>query len=165
MVLPALRIWKAVRARLAKRVFRRPGNRSRFYRPLLEALEERWVLSTITVLNNLDSGAGSLRDAIDNLAVSGDTIDFAAGLAGQTITLTSGELAINKNLIITGLGANLLSISGSHASRIFDISSDVSISGLTLTAGQATNANGGAISVSGGPLTITDCAFTDNTAD
>ena len=31
------------------------------FRPRLECLEDRWVPSTLTVLNNLDSGAGSLR--------------------------------------------------------------------------------------------------------
>src|SRR6516225_10487779 len=31
------------------------------FRPRLEALEGRWVPSTLTVTNNLDSGPGSLR--------------------------------------------------------------------------------------------------------
>src|SRR6516225_7876229 len=58
-------------------------------RPVLELLEDRTVLSTLTVLNALDSGAGSLRDAI-KAARSGDTILFDSSLSGQTITLTSG---------------------------------------------------------------------------
>jgi hypothetical protein len=33
-------------------------------RPVLGLLEDRTVLSTLTVLNALDSGAGSLRDTI-----------------------------------------------------------------------------------------------------
>ena len=37
---------------------------ARSYRPRLEALEDRWVPSTLTVRNNLDSGAGSLRAKI-----------------------------------------------------------------------------------------------------
>ncbi|HBI44475.1 MAG TPA: hypothetical protein DDY78_16730, partial [Planctomycetales bacterium] len=58
------------------------------FRPTLEALEERWVLSTLTVLNNLDSGRGSLRADIA-AAHNGDTIVFASTLVGgQTITLT-----------------------------------------------------------------------------
>ena len=32
--------------------------------PRLEALEDRFCLSTLTVVNNADSGAGSLRDTI-----------------------------------------------------------------------------------------------------
>jgi hypothetical protein len=49
------------------------------------------------VTNNLDSGAGSLRDAIKN-ANSGDTIALASSLNGQTIILTSGELAVSQSL-------------------------------------------------------------------
>src|SRR5579859_5580330 len=38
---------------------RRAGARLRPYRrPTLEALEDRWLPSTLTVLNNLDSGPG-----------------------------------------------------------------------------------------------------------
>jgi hypothetical protein len=48
-------------------------------------------------VNNLDGGTGSLRDPIKS-ANSGDTIVFASSLNGQAITLTSGELAINKSL-------------------------------------------------------------------
>src|SRR5262249_952225 len=45
------------------------------FRPRLEALEDRWLPSTLTVLNNLDSGPGSLRADIA-AAQSGDTIVF-----------------------------------------------------------------------------------------
>ena len=66
-----------------------------------ESLEGRRMLTTLTVLNNLDSGAGSLRAEI-SAAKSNDTIVFAPSLVGQTITLTKGELLINKNLTIAG---------------------------------------------------------------
>ena len=81
--------------------------RWRWLRPRLGGLEDRTVLSTLTVLNNLDSGAGSLRDTIA-AASSGDTATVAHALAGRTITLTSGELAVTKSLDIEGLGANEL---------------------------------------------------------
>jgi hypothetical protein len=58
-------------------------------RPQLEVLEDRDVPSTLTVTNNLDSGAGSLRAQI-GAAQPGDTLNFAPSLNGQTITLTSG---------------------------------------------------------------------------
>ena len=67
------------------------------FRPRLEGLEERTVLSTLTVLNTLDKGAGSLRDTITK-AKSGDTIVFDPSLDGQTITLTSDQLTINDSL-------------------------------------------------------------------
>ena len=88
--------------------------------PRLEALECRALPSTLTVLNNADSGDGSLR-AMLALAGTADTINFATDLTGQTITLTSGELVVNKSLTILGLGANHLTISGDDASRVFDI--------------------------------------------
>src|SRR5262249_35750736 len=85
-----------------------PRSRARLrparFRPRLEALEGRDVPSTLTVMNNLDSGAGSLRAEIA-AANPGDTIVFAPGLDGQTIQLTSGELAITKSLTIQGPGA------------------------------------------------------------
>src|SRR6516225_8670720 len=90
------------------------------FRPLLEALEDRWLPSTLTVLNNQDSGAGSLRAEIA-AAQNGDSIVFASGLNGQTITLTSGELLITKSLSITGPGEAELTISGNHVSRVFDL--------------------------------------------
>src|SRR5262249_38549628 len=106
------------------------------FRPQLESLEGRWVPSTLTVTNSLDTGAagdGSLRGEIA-AAQSGDTINFAPGLAGQTITLTNGELAITRSLDIEGPGANQLTVNGNHASRVFDISGGVTvtIAGMTM---------------------------------
>ncbi len=100
--------------------------------------------STLTVSNAQDSGAGSLRDAIAK-ANSGDTILFDSSLAGQTITLTSGELAITKSLDIEGPGASLLTVSGNHQSRIFEISEGltVTIAGLTITQGRTQDPIGG----------------------
>ena len=74
--------------------------RSRWHRrPVLEELETRTLPSTMTVLNNHDSGSGSLR-AMIAAAQPGDIIRFDQHLHGQTITLTSGELMIDKNLDI-----------------------------------------------------------------
>jgi hypothetical protein len=73
-------------------------------RPRLEVLEDRLAPASFTVTNNADSGAGSLRAAVDaaNLATGSSTITFAPSLAGQKITLTSGELAISQSMTITG---------------------------------------------------------------
>ena len=67
--------------------------------------------ATITVTPTADSGTGSLRAAIAS-AVSGDTIGFAVT---GTITLTSGELLVNKNLTILGPGPNSLAVDGNAA--------------------------------------------------
>ena len=148
------------------------------FRPMLEALEERRVPSTLTVTNNLDSGAGSLRAEIA-LAHNGDTIVFASSLNGQTITLSSGELLINKNLTIQGPGAGELTISGDRTppppfspSRVFEIarttSKNVTLSGLTISHGSATGSTTGTIQGGGiynhGALTVSNCTLSDNTA-
>ena len=65
--------------------------------------------ATITVTSTADSGPGSLRDAIA-AASDGDTIQFAAALNGQSITLTSAELAIDKNITINGPGPDQLAV-------------------------------------------------------
>src|SRR5262245_16115987 len=124
----------------------RPKPAARRRTPLLrlEVLEDRCLPSTLTVLNNSDSGAGSLRATIAD-AHNGDTIVFAPSLAGQTITLTRGELAITKSLDIEGLGAARLTVSGNDASRVFDIvkpGANVTIAGLTIAHGFAVQGGG-----------------------
>jgi hypothetical protein len=139
--------------------------------PRLEILEDRTVLSTLTVLNTFDKGPGSLRDTITN-AKSGDTIVFDSSLGGQSITLTSDQLTINKNLDIEGPGASLLAISGNDQNRIFNINEglSVAIDGLTLTHGQAVGGNGfsggagggGAILNVGSAVSLSNDVFSDN---
>src|SRR5262245_22122688 len=99
MRFPALFLSRKPRAGRRPNAHRGPAAQRRSFPPGLEVLEERTVLSTLTVLNNLDSGAGSLRDTIAQ-AKSGDTIVFNPGLDGQSITLTSGQLTIKKSLSI-----------------------------------------------------------------
>jgi hypothetical protein len=129
--------------------------------PLVEALEDRALPSTLTVLNTLDSGAGSLRDTITK-AGNGDTIVFASSLDDQTITLTSDQLTINKSLDIEGPGASLLAVSGNDSNRIFDISGGltVTIAGLTLTHGRAQTAGGGGNENGGGGGAILNASST-----
>jgi hypothetical protein len=107
--------------------------------------------ATITVNNTNDSGSGSLRQALF-AAVSGDTIDFSVT---GTITLTTGPLAVNKSVTISGPGANVLAIMRSQAApgfRIFTVGPmssgpppQVVIEGLTITNGSALNGDGGGI--------------------
>jgi hypothetical protein len=115
------------------------------------------------VTNTNDSGAGSLRQVITQ-ACPGGTITFNLP-ANSTITLTSGELAINKNLTIQGPGANLLTISGNNASRVFSISSGTmaTLDALTIANGNAAGPGGGIYNL-GDTLTITNCTLSGNTA-
>ncbi|MEH2084622.1 MAG: hypothetical protein V7K89_33025 [Nostoc sp.] len=88
--------------------------------------------ATLTVNNLDDSGFGSLRDAI-NTATSNDVVEFLLGSNPSTITLTSGALAIAKNLTINGPGANLLTISSNNNFPVFDINAaNVTLSGLAI---------------------------------
>jgi hypothetical protein len=129
------------------------------YRPRLEVLESRDLPSTVTNLD--DAGDGSLRQAILDTPAGG-TVDFQPGLTG-TITLTTGELLINKDLTIAGPGADLITVSGNGASRVFEIADPftVGISALTIAHGSVTDGNGGGIA-NFGALTLANCVLSDN---
>jgi hypothetical protein len=80
--------------------------------------------------------------------------------------LTSGYLPINDALQINGPGAGQLSVNGNHSNPIFESfaasGTNISISGLTLTNGYQTGFNGGAISIGGPNLTISDSVLSGN---
>jgi hypothetical protein len=120
--------------------------------------------ATVTVTNTNDSGAGSLRQALVD-ASDGDTIDFSI-TTPATITLSSGELLVNKSITVAGPGADLLSVNGNGASRLFFIGSGqtVSISGLTITNGLETSGYGGGIYNDHATLTVSNCAISGNSA-
>ncbi len=135
------------------------------FRPRIDALEGRTLLSTLVVQNTADSGTGSLRAEL-GLAQSGDTIKFARGVTG-TIALTSGLLEVATNVSIVGPGANTLTISGNNASQVFQVDSGVtaSISSLTIANGvaPATNFGSGGGILDLGTLTVSNCVLSNNT--
>ncbi|MFW5766655.1 MAG: right-handed parallel beta-helix repeat-containing protein, partial [Coleofasciculus sp.] len=130
-------------------------------------------MNTITVTTTADSGAGSLRAAIAQ-AQAGDTIKFDSSLANQTITLTKGQLEINKDLIIDGGNAPGLTISGNKRSRIFLIQGnsfsdflDISLRNLNITNGKTSGvdkelAGAGIWTASGTKLTVENSTFKNN---
>jgi hypothetical protein len=158
-----------------------PSRRRAAARPRLEMLEERRVLSTLTVTSNSDNGlpGNTLRNEIA-AAQPGDTIVFDPSLDGQTITLSGAQLEINKNPTIQGPGAGLLAIDGAVA-RVFkvDAGTTVTISGLTIEGGGGVayyssfngpttgsypdyyDGYGGGI-LNLGTLTLSDCTVTNN---
>jgi hypothetical protein len=137
-----------------------------------------------TVTNCSDSGAGSLRLAIAGAASSGDTIVFdTAQMACSTITLTSGQIAIDaEQITLQGPGAGLLTISGGYVSRVFrdapadslDYNRKLTINNLTIADGRATVAvptaaiAGGCIYSSGdvtlSASTVTNCVAEDSSS-
>src|SRR5947208_4724826 len=121
--------------------------------------------ATITVTNNRDSGAGSLRQALAD-AHNEDSINFDSSLKGQTITLTSGELVVNKIVSINGPGPNNLAVDANHASRVFHVSEGASagISGLSIVNGSASGLYGGGIYNDHSTLSVINCTLRDNSA-
>jgi hypothetical protein len=123
--------------------------------------------ATLTVTSTADSGSGSLREAIA-AASAGDTINFSFVTYPATITLTSGQLTINDDLIIDGPGTDQLAISGNDASRVFYISGgEVTIEDLKVTQGTAPSFDpGGGICIvnSGTTVTLTRVNIVSNTA-
>ena len=120
--------------------------------------------ATITVTNTNDSGPGSLRQAIAD-ANDGDTIDF--GVTG-TIILSTGELLVDKSIIINGPGSDHLTVDGNHASRVFQVQvgggGTATIAGLAITNGNAENDWGGGIYNESSMLTVSNCTISGNSA-
>ena len=140
-------------------------------RPIVMPLEDRRLMSTFTVTNTADSGAGSLRYEIDlaNSSAGANTVDFDGTVFNtpQTITLTGGQLELSNTSgteTITGPAAGV-TVSGGGLSRVFQVDANVtaSISGLTITGGQVSGSGGGL--VNDGATTLTDCTISDNSAD
>ena len=93
---------------------------------------------TIVVMNCNDDGNGSLREAVRDLAVSGDTIDLRF-LTCSTITLTTGAIATNlADLRLVGNGPYRPTISAANASSVFIHagSGTLTLEGLTVQDGR-----------------------------
>jgi hypothetical protein len=129
--------------------------RPRCYRPRVEMLEGRTLLSVFAVDHLADdmvgSGLnGSLRYCITN-ATDGDSITF--GVTG-TINLTGVLPGLTHSISIQGPGANSLSVHGGYNTFSVRTGATVSISGLTV-------ANGAGIENTG-TLTISSCTISSN---
>ncbi len=137
------------------------------------ALQGYGTVPNLIVTTIGDNGPGSLRHALTNVSPDG-TITFAPALSGGTIGLTSGQLVIDRNVNVVGLGAANLTISGNGSSRVFFINAGVnaSIAGLTIANGRVTGAvggpsptgSGGAIFSQDNFLRVSNCTFTGNSA-
>jgi CSLREA domain-containing protein len=118
------------------------------------------------VINTSDSGAGSLRQAIIDVCPGG-TIDFnITGAGPHTITLSTGELTVDKDLTIQNTSGESVTVSGGGASRVFQVDSGktVSISNLTVSGGNASDAAGGAGIRNQGTLTVNNSTVSGNSS-
>jgi hypothetical protein len=128
---------------------------------------------SVTTLTDDPTDPGSLRSAVNlvNAGSGGDTINFS-GFSGDdkmitlsgTITLNS-TLTVSKSVTINGPGANLLTISGNNAVRVFDLTATagaVSISGLTIAQRLGSDGGGGILQASPSTLTVNSCTFSGN---
>ncbi|MFN8152501.1 MAG: right-handed parallel beta-helix repeat-containing protein [Solirubrobacterales bacterium] len=119
--------------------------------------------ANLVVTTNADSGAGSLRDAIEasNASPEADRITFAG--VTSPITLESDLAQISGSVDIVGPGAGALTIDGAGAFKVLDTSytyaSDSNkISGITIT-----NSLGSAIAAGRGELVVSDAVIKDGT--
>jgi CSLREA domain-containing protein len=107
----------------------------------------------------------TLREAVNAANADADFNLITFTVTG-TITLSGTELPLNNNMAINGPGANLLTISGNNASRVFGVAINrvVALSDLTITNGNVSN-NGGGIQVSvGAHLSVNNCTISGNQA-
>jgi predicted outer membrane repeat protein len=143
------------------------------------------VVTTGDDVVDLFDNQTSLREALAlaNSTAAADTIAFAASLAGQTLTLTQGALAITTSLTINGDtngdGQTDITISGDadHSgthntgdSRVFFISDGaasaitVALDGLVIEGGYTADRGGGIYVGSGEILMLSNTTITDSLA-
>lgn len=91
------------------------------------------------VYSTLDSGPGTLRDALSCTA-AGDTILFAPNLRYDSIQLTSAELILDKDIHIVAKEDLSIHVNGNDVNRVFDvlINNTAYIEGIHITPGSAT---------------------------
>ena len=138
----------------------------RSYRPRVEPLESRTLLSVCTVDRLTDNnptgggegghGMGDLRWCVVESLFEADTIDFAVT---GTINLAAALPTLTRNVSIDGPGADLLTVEryagGNY--RIFTVGAGVtvSISGLAIATGNVSDGTGGGGILNSGNLTVT----------
>jgi hypothetical protein len=147
-------------------------------RPRLECLEDRTLLSTLTV------GAGDVTGLIAAINTantdSNSNINDTISLTNSTYTLSAVNNPTNganglpvitaKNLVIQGNGATITrsTANGTPAFRLFDVASGagLTLQSLTVSNGLAsgTTAQGGGLFNNGGNVTLTGAAFKSDVA-
>ena len=127
-------------------------------------VDQVWLTAPteVTVANTSDSGPGSLRQAINQVA-NGGSVFVDPAMANSAITLATGPLVVNKVVTIDGSGAPGLTISGGGVDRVFiiDPTGDATIIDLTIADGFGWQLAGGILN--NGTLTLDHVTVTNNT--
>ncbi|MCS3841126.1 hypothetical protein HNR03_005754 [Pseudomonas sp. JAI111] len=135
----------------------------------------QYSLATLTVLNNGDSGVGSLRQALSD-AVAGDTVTFNSSM----IVGLNSQLTITKNVTLDGDlnndGIADVTLNGQYKTRVVQVTSGVTATfdgliikqGMVAGAGAAAGTDGAGAMGGGifnsGNLTLKNVTVTDNAA-
>lgn len=124
------------------------------------------------VVNTKDSGLGTLREALNEIALDAShsgygQVSFAPWVSG-IVELTSGELILPGWTSIFGPGADKLAVSGGHRSRVFRILAGAGQSSLLnlticdgLVPGNTSVTYGGGI-LAEAPLFVSGCLISNN---
>lgn len=109
-----------------------------------------------------DGSAGTLRHAIANVC-NNNTITFnIAGAGPHTITLTTGEIPVAKNVTIKNTSGESITVNGNNLSRVFNINPGftVAMTSLTISGGNSSTAGGGILN--DGTLTLVNSTVSGN---
>jgi beta-glucanase (GH16 family) len=126
---------------------------------------------TEIVVTNLDnSGSGSLRQALEDIADVGGTITFDPALAEGTLALTSGPLVVGKSVTIDAGDAPGIVIDGNGVDRVLIVEggAGVTVDDLTMTNGYGFQLagcvlNNGMLTLD--HVTVTGCLMTTDVGD
>ena len=120
-------------------------------------------VGTSIILNSNDNGPGSLRELVSG-SCRNDTLVFDASTNGHPIVLSSGQITLHKDIVITGIDSASTIIDGGDLGRIFNIAPGVTVTlnGVKLQNGKTKE--GGAI-YNAGDLTLNTVLLTNNKAE
>jgi predicted outer membrane repeat protein len=142
-----------------RRCSKQAGQRRHNFRPCLEALEDRYVPSTISVTSNADNGAvGTLRWAVAQARKN----DIIAIVTTQPIVLTQGRIMLGT-VTIEGANNTPATVSGGFTSGIFGVNLEgLTFSSVTLQNLDLIDGTDSAVAEVTANLTVNNCAFSGN---
>ncbi len=152
---------------LASTIEEDPINKITYLNPGITSFGQYYItkgdcISEPIIANSLNSGAGSLRQALLDACPS-DTITFNLVTDNNPLLVNTMLLDIDKDVYIMGNGNDRSIINGNSSNlifRILDPSTKVGMEKITLQNGFDTS-NGGAL-INKGQLRIKDCIFMNN---